>query len=48
MAGKRKRQDASSEAEGEVEGHKVNGDNAATMQDRFHKWLLDILVILKE
>ena len=44
MAGKRKRQDASSE----VEGHEVNGDNAAKMQDKFHEWLLDILVILKE
>ncbi|KAL2039411.1 hypothetical protein N7G274_007683 [Stereocaulon virgatum] len=44
MAGKRKRQDASSE----VEGHGVNGDKAAKMQDNFHEWLLDILVILKE
>ena len=44
MAGKRKRQDAS----GEAEGNEVNSDNAAKMQEQFQKWLLDVLVILRE
>ena len=44
MVGKRKRQDTLAEGE----GNEVNGDNFGKLQQQFHEWLLDVLVILRE